>query len=422
MKYKLSQFGKKIEKVSGIKQLMDDLGQAMTVNKDMLMLGGGNPAHIPAVQRRFRQGVKDILESDRTFEETIGNYDTPQGNPAFLEALAGLLRNELGWSVTAKNIVLTNGSQSAFFVLFNMFAGRFEDGSYKKILLPLAPEYIGYSDVGLAANVELFQSFKPEIEYYDNNLFKYHIDFEKVRITDDVGAVCVSRPTNPTGNVVTDDEIARLSSLAKARNVPLIIDNAYGIPFPNIIFTEVKPYWDEQTIVCQSLSKLGLPGARTGIIIAAEEIVEALSEMNAVITLAPGSVGAALAYDIVKSGEIIKLSRDVIKPYYEKKAQQALNQFHYGLRGVDYCIHKPEGALFLWIWFKNLPITTDELYERLKKRGVLVVPGKYFFAGLSEKWDHADQCIRVTYSQDDKIVEAGINIICEEVKNMVSVH
>ena len=45
-----------------------------------------------------------------------------------------------------------------------------------------------------------------------------------------IGAICCSRPTNPTGNVLTDGEMARLDTLAQEHGIPLIIDNAYGIP------------------------------------------------------------------------------------------------------------------------------------------------------------------------------------------------
>ncbi len=47
---KVSKFGRKIATQSGIGQLMDDLGLALAGSQDILMLGGGNPAHIPAVQ------------------------------------------------------------------------------------------------------------------------------------------------------------------------------------------------------------------------------------------------------------------------------------------------------------------------------------------------------------------------------------
>ncbi len=112
-----------------------------------------------------------------------------------------------------------------------------------------------------------------------------------------------------------------------------------------------------------SLSKLGLPGARTGIIIANEEVAAAISGFNAVISLAPGNFGAVLALDLVKSGEILHMSQAVIKPYYQQKAEQAVNQLRREMAGFDnFYIHKPEGAFFLWLWFKGLPITSQQQF------------------------------------------------------------
>jgi valine--pyruvate aminotransferase len=411
---KLSKFGKKIAATSGIGQLMDDLGMALAESRDVLMLGGGNPAHIPDVQRYFRDSMQELLLDHGKFERTIGNYDPPQGNKEFIEAVAALLRREFGWSVSANNIALTTGSQSAFFILFNIFAGDFDDGTRKKILFPLAPEYIGYCDVGLTK--DLFTANRPEISHLDEHIFKYHIDFDSINITDEIGAICVSRPTNPTGNVLTDSELQKLSELACANDVPLIVDNAYGAPFPNIIFTEVKPLWNENTILCMSLSKFGLPALRTGIVVASEQIISMISQVNAVMNLAPSSMGAAIVTSLVRTGEIIRLSRDVIKPFYQKKAQAALRQVLKELDGVDFHVHAPEGAFFLWLWFPNLPISNKELYERLKQRKVLVVPGHYFFPGLKESWQHKNECIRINYAQDEQIVTAGIKIIAEEIR------
>jgi len=393
---------------------MEDLGIAYSQGRNILMLGGGNPAHIPKVQQCFRGSMEKLLRNGAEFERAIGNYDPPGGNREFIEAVSALLRSELGWDIGPENIALTNGSQTAFFILFNIFAGVFEGQPGRKILFPLAPEYIGYCDVGLED--DMFVAKKPQIEHIDEHVFKYHVDFDKINITDEIGAICVSRPTNPSGNVLTDAEIERLNELVCANDIPLIIDNAYGMPFPNIIFTEAKAVWNEHTIFCMSLSKLGLPALRTGIVIANEEVVGMVSRMNAVMSLAPGSMGAAIATDLVRTGEIINLSRNVITPYYQQKVKATLELVYKELDGTDFHVHKPEGAFFLWLWFPNLPITTGELYQRLKARGVLIVPGHYFFPGLKEKWLHKNECIRVNYSQDTEIVTAGVQIIAEEVK------
>ena len=73
---------------------------------------------------------------------------------------------EYGWPITADNILLTAGSQAGFFMLFNLLAGDYPDGSRKKILLPMMPEYIGYMDVGL--NETFFVSQIPDIEELDD--------------------------------------------------------------------------------------------------------------------------------------------------------------------------------------------------------------------------------------------------------------
>ena len=168
-----------------------------------------------------------------------------------------------------------------------------------------------------------------------------------------------------------------------------------------------------------SLSKLGLPGARTGIVVAREEIIKALSNINGILTLAPQSLGPALALDLVRSGAVTRLSQTVIRPYYEEKSRRAVALLREELAGVECFIHRAEGAIFLWLWFPGLPITSQELYRRLKQRGVLIIPGRYFFPGLDDDpWPHKQECIRLTYSMDDKVVQAGIRIIADEVKRL----
>jgi len=68
------------------------------------------------------------------------------------------------------------------------------------------------------------------------------------------------------------------------------------------------------------------------------------------------------------------------------------------------------------VWLPNLPVTDEELYQRLKRRNVLIVPGHYFSPGLTGRWRHKNECIRINYSQDEQIVTAGLKIIADEIK------
>lgn len=407
-----SRFGKRFTRHTGARQLMDDLGSAMAAEGPVMMLGGGNPAHIPEVLARLAERMRQVADDPREFRRMIADYASPAGEDLFREALAALLKREYGWDIGPQNVALTGGSQGGFFQLFNLLAGEFDDGSLRRVMLPLTPEYVGYADLGLGE--DLFVSQKPTIEHLDDRLFKYHVDFDRLEIGDDVASICLSRPTNPTGNVLTDGEVSHLAELARERSIPLIVDNAYGLPFPGIIFGDAEPVWDENIVLCMSLSKIGLPAVRTGIVIANERVVDALTGMNSVVSLAVGSVGAVLMREFVESGEIIALGREIIRPFYRQRVQHALEWLHESLHGCEYFIHKPEGAFFLWLWLPELSITSGELYQRLKERGVYVIPGHHFFPGLEEPWPHRDQCIRISYSQDERAVRDGIRIIGEE--------
>ena len=413
-----SNFGEKFTRDAGILTLMEDLGNALTVNKEMLMLGGGNPGMVPGVVAKVQERLKIIASDPESVFRFLGIYDPPQGHQAFIAALVKYFRNHYGWQIREENICLTNGSQSAFFMLYNLLAGEFKDGSFKQILFPLTPEYIGYADTGIHEG--LFTANRPSIEMLEPPFFKYHIDFDKLIVSDHIAAIAVSRPTNPTGNVLTDEEIHKLDAIAREKKIPLIIDNAYGLPFPQIVYSEAQPFWNEHTILCMSLSKLGFPAIRTGIVIGPAEITQALAKMNAILSLSPVGAGAALVTEWIESGEIETISHTLVRPFYEEKMKRAVSWIKTYFTGFDYAIHQPEGAMFLWLWFKDLPISNQELYERLKQNGTLVVSGQYFFPGLKEPWEHTGQCIRMTYSQSDEVVKQGIMKIAEEVIKIVA--
>jgi len=356
-------FGNKFTQHSGITELMDDLNAGVQGGDDLLMLGGGNPATIPEIEDRLAELMQQLLDEGKLIN-TLANYDGPQGKTSFIDALAELFNDLYDWGLSSENIMLTNGSQSAFFYLFNLLAGNFNEGKKKKILFPLAPEYIGYADASVSEDA--FVAVRPKVNELENGLFKYNVDFSALDIADDIGALCVSRPTNPTGNVLTDEEIARLDRLAQDNNIPLIIDNAYGTPFPNIIFEEVSPFWNDNTILCLSLSKFGLPGARCGIVIANPNIIKAMSNLSGIMALSPGGIGPEIA-------------------------------------------------------FKDLPISSNELYKRLKAKGLLIVSGHYFFPGLDQSWQHTQECIRINYAQDDEVVKRGVAILADEINSLYAV-
>ena len=402
----LSAFGEKFSARSGVVDLMRDLGEALHENPDMLFMGGGNPAQLPAVASVYRSRLQALLDAPSQWQRLAGSYQSPQGDRGFRLALANDLRKRYGWDLGADNIAVTNGSQSAYFLLYNLFAGRMPDGGHRRIHLPLSPEYIGYADAGIAH--DLFSATPPIIELTADNEFTYRLDRAKLHLDEQVGAVCVSRPTNPSGNVLDAEELEYLETLVAERDIPLIVDGAYGAPFPDITFVEAQPRWNESTILTLSLSKLGLPGLRTGIIVASEEVIDAFNSANTIMSLASGSMGPALAENLISSGTLQNLTEQHIKPFYRERMAHAVACAHKAFAGLPYRLHQAQGAFFLWCWFDDLPISSATLYTQLKASGVLAIPGEPFFIGLDPDWPHARQCLRLSYAQDSAVVDEGL--------------
>lgn len=413
-KLKLSNFGQKITADLAIVELMDDLGNALAKGDHVAMFGGGNPAAIPEVQQMFEAHMAGLLTTPAEFRPAIGNYDPPEGNPGFIAAIVKLMNDTYHWDISPSNVVVTAGSQTGFFTLFNLLAGESAQGK-RRILFPLVPEYIGYADQGIEP--DMFTARLPKIELRSDHGFKYKIDFDNLHITDDVAAICVSRPTNPSGNVVTNEELERLSEIARVHGIPLIVDNAYGLPFPGVITDTAKPIFNENIVYSMSLSKVGLPSTRVGIFIGDPEIVGAIAKANVVLSLATPTIGQALARRALSDGSLMNAAKNHIQPYYATAAAYARSVLAKALDGTPYRLHEHEGSYFFWCWLPDLPITSRELYERLKRRGVLVVPGEYFFPGLQDaNWAHQRECIRINFARPRHEVDQGMIILGDEIK------
>ncbi|MGJ4745864.1 pyridoxal phosphate-dependent aminotransferase [Leptospira sp. SA-E8] len=404
-----SKFGAKFRNQTGIGQLMEDLGN---LSPGTSMLGGGSPFLIPEVEEVWRKILNKFSESG-AWDSILGKYETPTGKEETLETLASLLSSETGTSISKDQIAITNGSQNAFYLLLNFYSGRFEDESFKKIFLPVLPEYIGYLDQPI--NPDSFSySFGKEVVTGEDG-FRYELDpssFDTIK--EDLGCVVLSRPTNPTGRVAKKEELELILKFARSKKIPFLLDNAYGFPFPGIVYSDEKLFHSEGMIQGFSFSKIGLPGVRTGFVLADPEIIKALNKANAVLNLAGGNLGQYIALEFVRSGEWLRLSRDIVKPFYLKKRELAVSSIRREWKGkLKYRIHESEGAFFLWVQFAGLRKKISELYPLLKEKGVIIVPGKYFYPATNSGVSYGEDSVRISFAREDSEIQEGIRKIGE---------
>jgi valine--pyruvate aminotransferase len=411
-----SEWGERLSAPAAILDLMDDLGEALHQNPQCLFLGGGNPAMVPEAQAAFLAQMRALAADASVCQKLLGLYQSPRGDEAALAALRGFFA-QTGRSLAPEQLALCSGSQTALFLLFNLLAGRSANGSSGRILLPLVPEYLGYADQGLMPGQ--FVSLLPLIHKDGPHRFRYALDSAALEQATDITAVCLSSPTNPSGAVWQQADADALCAWANARQIPVIVDAAYGMPFPGLSYTPAPVFRADQLVEVWSLSKLGLPGVRTSLVSGPAALMQRFVKANTLVGLANGNLGPALLRGLIESGDLQRLTQEEIPAFYRRQRDGFVALLDEALAGFDYRIHHPEGAFFIWLWLPDLPISSAELYQRLKARGLLVMAGEGFFFEWQAHWPHARQCLRLSYCQPLAVLESAVACLAAELQGLL---
>lgn len=403
-----SDVAKKMNSLTGVREIMSDIAIAVQRGNDVLNLGAGNPIIIPEFSELWKDCNDRINYSE--YSQIVGKYGSSKGYAPLIDTFCQLLNDSNGWNISAKNCLISPGSQSLYFMLLNIFSGK-TGNTHNKICIPCAPEYTGYN--GVTLNESSIHSVKPLIKSVSKSEFKYSIDFDTVEEgIDEFNCLLTSRPNNPSGLVTTNKDMERLISISNNSNIPLIIDSAYSYPIPNLVNSPMKSIFSDNTIYCYSLSKSGLPGERIGIMIANPEIVNLVQSFQSNLFIHSSQYGQALANEAIKTGALNTLCLNLLQPIYRNKQKLIVELLESEFINIPWKIHSMEGALFAWINFEDLPISDLELYRLCKNSGLFIVPGSFFFFGLSdEEWQHQNQCIRISLTAGDHEIEKGIKIL-----------
>lgn len=409
MTLKLVDSGKRIVKLTGVRSIMADIQKAMEGGTAKIInLGAGNPVAIKGMSEVWERQYKALMTQTELFMNCMGRYNQTRGLPMLLDAICEYFSENFGLSLSRNNVLVSPGSQSIYFYAANLFTGRLA-GEPRHLLLPNLPDYTGYGGVGMS-DVPIIGCM-PTIEQKSQHTFKYQLNLDSVDsdLCQSVGATFLSSPCNPTGRIISEEELLILHH--KLQGSPLFVDNAYGNPFPSVCFSEVNPVFKPGIVNTFSLSKVGFPGERVGIAIGSEDVIGELCAMQSNACIHGALLGQALAAMAINAEDLRAASVAYIRSYYQKMHALAAQLFSHYLADHDYFLHEVEGGMFTWLWLPTLKASDLEVYEAAKQKGVFVVPGSVFFSGVDRNDAHIHQCFRISLTCTESELESGIKLL-----------
>lgn len=404
----LSYIGGQMARMSGLRRLMEDIATASAgaPGGEGLNLSIGNPAAIPEVVAMWRElSSRSVAAS---FADAV-RYGPSRGAPALVQAIARYFRLHLGWTIGQENIVVGPGSQMLCFAAAALYAGAGPAG-LRPVGLPMTPEYTGYQ--GMCLTRDAIDGIEAAWRADGSRSFSYTLDLDALDQRRDLGMLLVSSPGNPTGRSISVDEQDALIAAASRLDIPLVLDHAYGQPFPMTSPVYAPPVLHSNVINCFSLSKTGLPGERVGFAIGPERYISPIVSFLSNSVLHASRLAQATVAEGLRSGAVDHVVATAIRPFYVERRTLAEKLLLDAMpAGVDWRLHANEGGMFAWLWVNEDWFDDLVLYQALKARGVFITPGRSFFTAPPRTAHHSTQCFRITLSVDEDVLREGIRRI-----------
>ena len=292
-------------------------------------------------------------------------YMSNAGYPETRRAVAAVLSEESGLSLTEENIVMTVGAGGALNVVLKTLLNP---GEEVVILPPYFVEYNFYID-----NHGGVIKAAPTQEDFQINL-----DTVEAAITPRTKALIINSPNNPTGVVYNAQSLADLGNLLKKKEAEFgteiyaISDEPYAkICYDGVKVPSVLKYIENSIIVTSHSKDLALPGERIGYLAVSPRIknmslvMEGMTFSNRIL----GYVNAPALMQKLVAG----LQRESVDiSLYQEKRDILYNN----LTEMGFVMVKPAGAFYL---FPQSPISDDvDFVKAAQKYNILLVPGSGF--------------------------------------------
>ena len=338
---------------SGIRKFFDILENM----QDVVALTVGQPDFV--TPWHIREAGIESLEKGKTY------YTSNSGTLELRKEINNYMTRRFGVSYdpTREVIVTVGGSEAIDIALRSVI----EPGD--EVIIP-TPCFVCYEPlVRIAGGVPVI------IETKFEDKFKLTPDALRAAITDKTKMLVLPYPNNPTGAIMTKEELEDIAEVLRDTNIVILSDEiyaemTYGMKHTSV--ASVDGMW-ERTIICSGFSKsYAMTGWRLGYICAPAPLCEQMLKIHQYAIMCSPTTSQFAAIEALKNGD------DDIKMMIDEYNRRR-RLIYQGLRDIGIESFEPQGAFYIYPYIGSFGLSSDEFCERLLyEYKCAIVPGTAF--------------------------------------------
>lgn len=343
-------------KPSGIRKFFDIVRET----EGAISLGVGEPDFVTP----WRVRSAAITSLQRGYTQYTGN----RGLPKLLELVSRYLDERFGLRYDPKNIIITVGGSEAIDLALRACIERGEE-----VLVP-DPAYVSYAPL-----ITMSDGVPVAVECREEDAFIVRADAIEKAVSAKTKAIILTYPNNPTGAVMTKEQLEEIAAVIVKHDLLVITDEiyaelTYGGKHCSIA---TLPGMQERTVYVSGFSKaFAMTGWRLGYVAAPAEIDNAMFKIHQYAMLCAPITSQYAGIEALTEGfsdgfSVVEEMRDA----YDKRRRFVLSS----LQEIGLECFEPRGAFYAFPSVKGTGMDSETFAERLlKEQKVAVVPGTAF--------------------------------------------
>ena len=372
-------------KPSGIRKFFDLLDSM----QDVVGLTVGQPDFV--TPWHIREAAIDSLKDGKTY------YTSNAGLPQLRQEIANYLDRRFELKYSADEVLVTVGGSEAIDLAIRACITPGDE-----VIIP-TPCFVCYDPI-----VRLVGGVPVTLETRYEDKFKVNPEMLKKAITPKTKMIVLAYPNNPTGAIMTREELEDIADLVRDTNIVILSDEIYSELTFGRRHTSIAtlPEMRERTIIASGFSKAyAMTGWRMGYIAAPKEIFAQILKIHQYCIMCAPTTSQFAAIEAVKNGD-----EDIerMKDEYDRRRRYLLSS----LNDIGIECFVPEGAFYAFPNVGRFGLTSEEFCQRLLNEfRCAIVPGTAF-------GDNGEGFARISYAYSIKHIDQALERIEAFIKTL----